>query len=172
MAAKSRILLNVAIAICVALILIFDHWLSKVGEGFQLFKPELPPGITINYESLQGYKFLEEGFMHIVDEHTVFENDTVNTILAYDGTDYNVLIKCKTARNENLYLNIQVVESAQNEIKYALRRYESKGDEDWVDLSDKHRIRSVITWRNVLIVLLLILFVVKLFTVLRRVKRQ
>ncbi len=168
MTIKKEHLINITLIICLVLILISDYRLSQFGRGFQFFKVGLPSGITINYDNLQGYKFLEEGFIHIVDERTIFEEDTIEAILAYEGTPNNVFIKCKTTAHEILYLNIHILESAKDEMRYEIISYNSKGDEDWIDISNKRRMDIVLTFRNILIALLLILFISKLVRLLGR----
>jgi hypothetical protein len=161
-------ILNVSLIICSVAILISDYYLSQFGQGFQLVEANLPSGITLRYDKIRGYKFLEEGFIHILDEHTVVDKDTIDQILAYDATDYDVFVKSKTTKGKILYLNIHVQESAKNEFKYEISSYTNAHIEDWIDLSDKRSIRLIATLKNMLIVLMLILIIVKILALFRR----
>lgn len=165
---KSRsALINIGLILCLLTILISDYWLLRFGQGVLIFKAKLPSGITIKYDNLQGYKFLEEGFIHILNEFTIFGKDTINSILAYDATEYDVFVKSTTTNGKTLYLNIHVLESLNGELKYEIRDYKSRGIENWIDVSNRRSIRFVVTLRNILAVIMLILLLAKLFGLIR-----
>jgi hypothetical protein len=134
MKSKKNILLVLTLAAIVTITLLSDYILSQYGRGLGIFKAKLPSGITLKYDNIEGYKFLEEGFIHIIDEHTVFEKDTIVKILAYLATNDNVFIKASTRKNI-FYINIHVMESLNNDLKYELKRYRSSATENWIDLS-------------------------------------
>jgi hypothetical protein len=164
MESKNRFtVINISFVVCLLATVIFDFWLSRSGQMALIFKAELPQGITIKHDKLQGYKILEEGFIHILDERTIHGEDTIAAILAYHASDSNVFVKSRTTAGKIIYLNIHVLESANQELKYKLVEYKSIGNENWIDLSNKQSIRVAVTLRNILVGIMLILFIIKLF---------
>jgi len=162
-----RKVINIGVIICLLAALIFDFWLSRFGQATFIFNAKLPQGITIKYDRIQGYKLLEEGFIHILDERTIHSEDTITEILAYNATEFDVFVKTRNSTGKIVYLKIHVLASANEELKYELTKYKSTGNEGWVDISNKHRIRLVVTLRNILLGIMLIIFVIKLFAWIR-----
>jgi hypothetical protein len=118
--------------------------------------------------SIKGINF-GRGFIHILNEYAVFSKDTVNAILAYHATEYDDFVKSAITTGKILYLNVHVLESPGQEMKYEIKGYESSGKEDWIDISNKRSIQFVVTLRNILLGITLILCVVKLFWLLKLV---
>lgn len=160
-------IINTSLVICLLATVIFDFWLSRFGQATFIFKAKLPQGITIKYDKLQGYKILEEGFIHILDERTIHGRDTIDAILAYHATEYDVFVKSKTTAGKILYLHVHVLESSSRKLKYELEEYRSKGNEGWIDISNTRSIRFAVTLRNILVGMMIILFIVKLFRWMR-----
>jgi hypothetical protein len=159
---KTLSTINISLIICLLAFVAIDFWLSRVGQTTFIFKAKFPEGITIAYDNLQGYKILEEGFIHILDERTIYGEDTITAILAYDASQSDVFIKSRNSAGNIVYLNIHVLESVNAELKYELTKYKSTGNEGWVDISNKDRIRLVVTLRNVLVGIMLVMFIIKL----------
>lgn len=170
MGSKNRFtLIDVSLVICILVTLALEFWLSRSGQAVLVSKADLPAGITIEHDKLQGYKILEEGFIHILDEHTILGEDTINAILAYHATEDDVFVKSSTATGKTLYLNIHVLESSTHDLEYELKYYKSEDNEDWIDISNKENIRFIVTLRNILVGMILTLLMVKLFGLLRKV---
>lgn len=160
-------IINTSLAICLLATVTFDFWLSRFGQATFIFKAKLPQGITIKYDKLQGYKILEEGFIHILDERTIHGEDTVEAILAYHATEYDVFVKSKMTAGKTLYLHVRVLESPSRELKYELEEYKSNGNESWIEISNKRSVRFIVALRNILGGIMLILFIAKLFRWMR-----
>lgn len=157
---------TVSLIICLLVILIIDFWLARFGQS-ALFKAELPHGVTLGYDKLEGYKFLEEGVIHIVDEHTIYGQDTLAAILAYGASASDVFIKARSTTGKIVYLNIHVLVPDNGELRYDLLDYKPNGSEDWIDVSDKRAVRLVRTLRNLLGAVAIVMFVFLLFQWIR-----
>ena len=167
---KNRLIIfSIYFIICLFVIFISDYFLSQYGRGFGLLTTKLPAGIEIEYDNPQGYKFLEEGFIHLVDEHSVFEKDTIKSILAYSVTDDDVYIKSLTTRKKILYVNIHVSSSFRNNSKYQVRTYEiTDNKKQWINLDNNNWIKFLLASRSLLICLLLILLLINIFLFIKR----
>lgn len=159
---------TVSVIICLLAILMTDFWLARFGQS-ALFKAELPHGVTLGYDKLEGYKFLEEDVIHIVDEHATYGRDTLAAILAYDASASDVFIKVSSSTGKILYLNIHVLDADNGELKYDLLDYKPNGTEYWTDISDKQTIRLVRALRNLLGAVAIVMFVVLSFQWIRLV---
>lgn len=159
--------INISLVICLLAVVALDFWLSQFGQSTFIFKATLPAGITIEHDNLQGYKILEEGFIHILDEHTIYGEDTIMAILAYDATESDVFVKSRNSAGKIVYLNVHVLESANEELIYDLAKYKNTGNENWIDISNKDGIRLAVTIRNVLLGIILIMFIIKLLAWIR-----
>jgi hypothetical protein len=144
---------------CVAIAILCEYYLSKFGRGFHVFEANLPEGIALRYDELEGYKFLEEGFIHIVDERTIFEGDTISRIVAYDVTEKHLLIKAVSTKEELLHIDLHVLESDHDGLNYSISKYESDGVEDWCEIGGKRNVGFVLFFRNLAIVAVVILLV-------------
>lgn len=153
---------NVSLIICLLVVVAFDFWLSRFGQSTFIFSAKLPTGITIKHDKLQGYKILEEDFIHILDERTICGEDTITAILAYDASESDVFVKSRNSAGKIIYVNIHILESDNEELKYELTKYKSNGYENWIDISNRNSIRLIVTIRNILLGILLILFIIKL----------
>ncbi|MDH5379348.1 MAG: hypothetical protein OEW75_00755 [Cyclobacteriaceae bacterium] len=159
---KSQKLINISLIISLLVLVIFDFWLSSFGQKTFLYKANLPPGITFEYDKLQGYKFLEEGFIHILDENTIYGDDTIMAILAYKANDSDVFVKSLSNTGKILYLNIHLLPSNDG-LKYELIENNNNDKKGWIDVSNKERIRLFVTLRNILIGMI---FVLSLITII------
>ncbi|MBL0745366.1 hypothetical protein [Chryseolinea lacunae] len=154
--------INISLVICLLAAVMVDFWLSRFGQAF-MFQAKMPRGITIEHDKLQGYKILEEGFIHILDDRTIHGKDTLAAILAYHATESNVFVKSKTTTGKIIYLDIHLLSSADPELKYELTEYKNTGNEEWIDISNKQSIRPVVIFRNALASITFLLFIGKLF---------
>ncbi|HEY0652718.1 MAG TPA: hypothetical protein VGD65_06300 [Chryseosolibacter sp.] len=163
MESKHRITaLSISLIICISATVMLDFWLSRSGQGV-FFKARLPKGITLEYDKVEGYKILEEGFIHIIDEHKIHGQDTIAAILAYYSSESNVFIKSRNTLGEIVFLNIHLLKSEKDEIKYELLNHRVSGNEDWIDISSRGSIRFVRTLRNMLVAIAVVLFTIQLF---------
>jgi|GEM_PF-5808029 len=119
-----------------------DYWLAPRGRG-EVFNAKMPEHITIDYDPLEGYRILEHGSIHVVDERMVYASDTLSEIIAYDASESAVFIKAKTRSDSVLYLQVRVLNRDKDQLEYELLQYASQGTEDWVDVSDRTRIRLI-----------------------------
>lgn len=155
-------LLIVSLIFCLLATLSLDFWLSNFGQNTIIFKTKFPhDGITFEYDKLQGYKFLEDGFIHILDENTVFGNDTIISILAYKVSESDIYVKTQSNSGRIIYINIHLLDSPTGELKYELIEYQNNL-KDWIDISNIEKTRLIVTLRNILIVIVVFLGIISL----------
>lgn len=159
---KSQIAINIILIICLLFTLIFDFWLSRFGQETFVFNANFPQEITFEHDNLQGYKFLEEGFIHILDENTIHGEDTIVAILAYHVGESDIYVKARSNTGKIIYLNIHLIEPSKGELKYELIEDKSIRNNKWIDVSNKQRIRFIVSLRYILLGFIIVLCIIKL----------
>ena len=98
------------ITITVLIILFFyvDNTLSFYGRGFNFFNNKIVFGYTTDFDSLDGFKIEEEGFIQIIGRGTkVSKNVEVSNVVEYSYDSLGIVCKILDNRNQVFYVKVQ-----------------------------------------------------------------
>lgn len=157
----------ISIIILIILFLILDNSLSFYGKGFNFFKNKITYGYNTDFDSLEGFKIEEEGFIQIIGRGTQIKKDVeVYKILEYDYNSSGIFCKVVDNKNKVIFVKVQYDKKQRpgHRINYTIiQKSEINNDRKWykVDNSSFVQILEIlklaITFTILVIIFLLII---------------
>ena len=98
----------ISIILLIILFLKIDNTLSFYGRGFNFFNKKITYGYNTDYDSLEGFKIEEEGFIQIIGSGTEVSNNVeVSKIFEYSYDSSGIFCKVIDKRNKVFFVKVQ-----------------------------------------------------------------
>ena len=126
------------ILISLIVFLIIDYNRSFYGKGFNIFRHKITYDLNTDFDSLEGFKIEEEGFIQVIGQGTKLSNKAVVKQITNYSYDSNG-IYCEILDNNNKKYFVKVI-------------YDEKrpwGQKMSYDVVSKHSIDKNLKWYNV-----------------------
>lgn len=97
----------ISITIMIVLFFIIDNSLSFYGKGFNFFKTKITYEYNTDFDSLEGFKIEEEGFIQIIGRGTeIKKNVEVFKILGYGYNSSGIFCEVLDNRNKTIFVRV------------------------------------------------------------------
>lgn len=161
----------ISIIIFILLFFIIDNTLSFYGKGFNFFKNTITYEYNTDFDSLQGFKIEEEGFIQIIGRGTkIKSNIEVYKILEYTYNSSGIFCEILDNRNKIIFVKVQYDKKRRPGAKIhydIIQKSEINDDLQWYKVDNSSFVQVLETLKLIItfaIFIIIFLLIINLFS--------